>query len=400
MKKIFLSVIGMYLTLLSAFSQTSAQTDSAYKKRKLTFEEANLISSYYKQDGNNAAVTGGAGSEKLSDFSNVIDLKFSKYDKAGRKHTFTGELGVDHYTSASSDKVDPSTISSASSADTRVYPSLNWMMENAEKRNTVSAGMSFSAEFDYTSIGANASVSKKTKNKQGELTASVHVFLDQLKLIYPIELRRNSGGGRDDEGYGSAKRNTYSGSIGWSQIINKRFQVALEAQLVYQSGYLALPFHRVYFNDNSVHVEKLPDSRLKIPIGIRANYFIGDNFIIRTWYRHYNDNWGIKSNTLQLETVYKITPFISVTPFYRFYQQTGADYFDALNKHTNADTYYTSNFDLSEFNSDFYGAGIRFSPPKGVLNFKRISSIELRYGHYTKNIGMRSDILSIHLKFK
>ena len=92
----------------------------------------------------------------------------------------------------------------------------------------------------------------------------------------------------------------------------------LEGELVYQQGYLGLPFHRVYFADNSVHVENLPSTRLKIPLGIRANYFIGDKFILRTWYRNYHDDWGINSNTVQVETVVKLTPFFSVTPFIDF----------------------------------------------------------------------------------
>ena len=128
MKKLFLSVIGMYFTMLAALSQGNTKTDSAYKPRKLTFEEANLVSSYYRQNGNNAAVTGGIGSEKLTDLSNSIDLKLYRYDGKNRRHSFTGELGIDHYTSASSDKIDPSTISSASHADTRFYPSLTWTM--------------------------------------------------------------------------------------------------------------------------------------------------------------------------------------------------------------------------------------------------------------------------------
>jgi Tat protein secretion system quality control protein TatD with DNase activity len=70
----------------------------------LTFEEANIVSSYYKQDGNHAAVTGGIGSQQLTDISNTIDLKLSKYDKRNRKHSFIGEFGIDHYTSASSDQ--------------------------------------------------------------------------------------------------------------------------------------------------------------------------------------------------------------------------------------------------------------------------------------------------------
>jgi len=396
MKKLFLSVIGMYVMMLASFSQ-STKPDSSYKSRKLTFEEANLVSSYYRQDGDHAAVTGGIGSEKLTDLSNSIDLKFIKYDRQNRKHSFTGEFGIDHYTSASSDKIDPATISSASHADTRFYPSLGWTMENEKKGTTLGAGLSSSTEFDYQSFGANLSFSKKTNNKSGELTIKAQVYLDQLKLIYPVELRQ---GGGNNMNYGSDNRNTFSGSVSWSQIINERFQLMLEAELVYQSGYLGLPFHRVYFNDGSVHIENLPSSRLKIPLGLRANYFLGDKIILRTWYRNYRDDWGINSNALQLETVVKIGSFFSVTPFYRFYQQSAADQFAAYKIHTAVDDFYTSNYDLSKFNSNFYGAGFRTAPPKGVFKLQHLNSLELRYGHYQKTNGMNSDIISLGLKFK
>ena len=171
MKKLFLSVIGMYLGILAAFSQGSLPEDSSYKKRKLSFEEANIVSSYYTQDGNNAAVTGGVGTQKLTDISNAIDVKLHMYDKHLRKHTFTGEIGIDHYTSASSDKIDPNTISSASSADTRYYPSLSWTMENEEKGRSIGAGISYSGEYDYQSFGANINFSKKTRDKNGEFSA-------------------------------------------------------------------------------------------------------------------------------------------------------------------------------------------------------------------------------------
>jgi len=394
----------MYIGILAAFSQSNTQTDSAYKPRKLSFEEANLVSSYYKQDGNNSAVTGGIGSEKLTDISNSIDLKLSKYDKRYRKHSFTLEVGIDHYTSASSDKIDPKTISSASHADTRYYPSLGWTMENEKKGTTIGAGISFSTEFDYKSVGANINFAQKTKNRSGEFSAKFQAYLDQVSLIYPEELRASlgagSGGGREEHSYASKSRNSFSGSVGWAQIINKRLQVSFDAEIISQQGYLGLPFHRVYFNDNTVHVENLPSSRLKIPLGVRANYFVGDRLILRAWYRNYYDNWGIKSNAVQLETVVKLTPFISVTPFYRFYQQTAADYFAAYQKHIATETYYTSNYDLSKFTSNFYGAGFRIAPPKGVFKIQHLNALEIRYGHYQKSIGMNSDIISLNLKFK
>jgi hypothetical protein len=400
MKKLFLSVIGMYVGILSAFSQNSQYPDSAYTKRQLTFEEANFVSSYYNQNGDHSAVTGGIGTEKLSDISNSIDLKLGLYDKRGRKHSFLGEIGVDHYTSASSDKIDPHTISSASHADTRIYPSLGWTVENEQKGTTLGVGLSYSYEFDYQSFGANISFAKKTNNRMGEFSAKLQGFVDQVSLIYPIELRTPNGSGREEENnYATTPRNSVSGNLGWSQIINKRFQVSLEAEMVYQHGYLGLPFHRVYFNDQSVHVENLPSSRLKIPLGIRANYFISDKFILRTWYRYYHDDWGINSNALQVETVVKLTPFFSITPFYRFYQQSAVDYFAAYEMHTAADIYYTSNYDLSKFNSNFFGAGFRIAPPNGVFKIQHLNAIEVRYGHYQKTTGMNSNIISLNLKF-
>jgi hypothetical protein len=397
MKKLFLSVIGMYIGILASFSQSSPGTDSAYRQRKLTFDEANLVSSYYHQDGNHAAVTGGIGSELLTDFSNSIDLKFYRYDKKDRKHNLNFEIGVDHYTSASSDKIDPSTLSSASHADTRFYPSVGWTMENEKKGTTIGAGLSYSSEFDYQSFGINASFAKKTRDKSGEFSANLKAFLDQVSLIYPIELRTNQGRGDD---YPTTGRNTVDANISWSQIVNKNFQLMLEGEVVYQDGFLGLPFHRVYFADNSVHVENLPSSRLKFPLGIRANYFFGDRLILRTWYRNYHDNWAISSNALQVETSVKINPFFSVTPFYRFYQQSAADYFAAYGIHTAADEFYTSNYDLSKFNSNFYGVGFRIAPPDGVFKIQHVNSLELRYGHYQKTEGMNSNIISLNLKFK
>ncbi|HPG11158.1 MAG TPA: DUF3570 domain-containing protein [Chitinophagaceae bacterium] len=404
MRRICLSVTGILLSLFASFAQTPSKDSSSYKSRKLSFEEANLVSSYYRQDGDNAAVTGGIGSEKLTDLSNSIDVRFIKWDKRSRKHSFDIEVGVDHYTSASSDQINPQTISSASHADTRIYPSLNWSVEDEKKGTTFGAGLSFSTEFDYQSAGLGLNFSKKTANRNGEFTAKGQVYLDRLKYILPVELRPGGGGGGngDDEGehYPTKNRNSYSGSLSYSQIINQRLQVMFIADLVYQQGYLGLPFHRVYFLDNSVNIEKLPDQRIKIPLGFRASYFLGDRVILRGFYRYYTDDWGVKAHTVNLETPIKINPFLSVSPFYRYYTQTAADYFMPYRNHKLTDEFYTSNYDLSKFNSNFYGAGFKITPPKGVFGIQRLNTLELRYGHYTRTTGMNSDIVSLHLKFK
>lgn len=161
MKRIFFTAAAMF-ALLQSYSQNNDDS-TGFKSRKLKIEEINLVSSYYNQDGNNSSVTGGTGTEKLNDIASVIDIKLTRYDIKLRKHTFTGELGIDHYTSASSDKIDPKNISSASHADTRIYPAITWSVENERKGTTFGIGLSSSTEYDYQSFGANINFSKKTK---------------------------------------------------------------------------------------------------------------------------------------------------------------------------------------------------------------------------------------------
>ena len=397
MKRIFITGLAL-LGLFQAYSQTTPTDSTGYKSQKLKIDEINLVSSYYKQDGANSAVTGGVGTEELTDIANTIDVKLIRYNKAGKKQTFDVEVGVDRYTSASSDRIDLKANSSASSEDVRFYPSLSYMVENEEKGTTLGVGVSSSTEYDYQSFGGNVSYSKKTKDRSGEFTAKFQAFLDQVKMIKPVELRGGSGGS------GTEARNTFAASLSYSQIINQNFQIMFLADVITQQGYLSLPFHRVYFNDSTgpldSNQESLPDTRLKIPLAIRASYFLGDNVIIRAYYRYYTDDWKLTSHTANIEIPVKLSPFFSLSPFYRYYTQSAIKYFKGYKEHDGTEEFYTSNYDVSQFNSNFLGMGLKFSPLKGVLGMKHFHTLEMRYGHYTRSTNMVSNIVSINIKYK
>lgn len=393
MKKLSLAVIGMYLSVLSAFSQTT--DSSAYKNKKLRTSEINFVTSYYKQDGDRSAVTGGIGTQKLSDFATTFELKLNKYDRKNRKHDISFELGVDHYTSASSDMIDPQSISSESYADLRIYPTLSYGITNEQKGNAINVSGSYSNEYDYNSIGAGIGFTKTSKDKNRDFNVKLQAYLDKLKIILPIELR--TAGSKDGTWTG---RNSYSGSFTLSQVINTRLQLALMLDVIYQNGYLGTPFHRIYFKNNAETVEKLPASRLKIPAGFRLNYFIGDKFIIRSYYRFYHDDWGLTAHTFNIELPIKITPFISVSPFYRFYKQEAVKYYAPYLSHDASEEFYTTDDDLSKFNSNSEGVGVRFAPPDGVLGIKRLNTVDLRFAHYDRNDGVNSNIITLALKFK
>jgi Protein of unknown function (DUF3570) len=398
MKRIYLTAIGIGMLLASIKAQVKATDSTQYKSRKLKLDEINLVSSYYAQNGDHASVTGGIGSQKLHDIANIIDVNLIRYDNHLRKQSFGVELGIDHYSSASSDLIDMKANSSASHSDVRIYPSLNFSNDNDIKRTTFNAGISTSSESDYESFGTNISFSKKTKNKNGEFIVKYQTYIDKVSIIKPVELRTSSP--REYYHYSTKPRNTFACSLSYFQVINERLQIMFLADIVQQHGYLSLPFHRVYFKDSTVHMENLPDNRFKLPLGFRANYFLGDKIIIRSYYRFYHDDWGLTAHTAEIEVPLKISPFVSVSPFYRFYSQSAIRHFAPYKLHTPDNRYYTSNYDFSKFTSNLFGAGIRLEPVKGLFGKQHFNMIELRYGHYQKNVQLNSDIISINLRFK
>ena len=403
MKKRIISAAFLAFLLSNSVKAQDTKSDStAYKKQKLKIEEVNFISSYYSQNGNNSAVTGGVGTEKLTDIATTLDIKVSRYNKNQHKQTYGFELGVDSYSSASSDNIDPSTITGASYQDIRVYPSLNYTVENEEKGQIYSAEISASAEFDYFSVGGNVGFTKLSKDKNRELSVKAMAFFDTWKVILPIELRNNP----DNPNYkqnDSKPRTSYNLGLTFSQIVNKNFQMAFLVDAGYQQGLLATKFNRVYFNDLTATVksENLPDTRFKLPIGMRTSYFLGDNIILRGFYRYYFDNWDIKSHTISFEPTIKLSAFSSLSIPYRYYVQTSAEYFKPIFQHQLAEEFFTSDYDLSAFSSHMIGLGYKITDSnKGLFHSKHFNSLELRYGYYTRNNGLNSHILTLAMKFK
>jgi hypothetical protein len=441
MKKIFLSVVGFSIICrLGAHAQTRQDTarnnhpftvytpgsgdSTGYVSRRLRIDEIDLFSSYYNQNGDHSAVTGGIGTQKVTDFSSGLDLNLVWLNQAYNKNTLSLGIGFDHHSSASSAYV--ALNGGGKPGGSRVYPSLDWTVENSKKGTSFGIGAYYSGEYNYKSKGADLHWSVKTKDRNGEFGVKLQGYFDKVTLIYPSEfipppptasnpgtmiITTASGNTEVVSANGqvisttknslpTSPRTTLTAAFSYSQMINSRLQIMLLGDVVTQSGYLGLPFHRVYFSNGKDTIEKLPSSRFKLPLGVRGNYFLGDDVILRSYYRYYLDNWGIRSNTASLEVAYKITPFFSISPFYRFYSQSASKYFAPYEAHSPADPYYTSNYEDAQFQSSFYGIGFRVAPPNGVFGWQNLHDLEIRYGHYSQTTDLVSDVISINLGFK
>jgi len=455
--------------------------ENTYKTRVLESTEIDLLTSFYRQDGSHAAVTGGIGNEKLIDIATNIDINIPLNDD----DILTIDATVSAYSSASSSNLNPFTgasksgdgeeddnkdnhystfnngspwvaASGASKSDVWVSPKITYSHASDDRNTSYTANLSFAHEFDYISFGTGAGITKQFNEKNTTIGLNANVFFDRWKPQSPIELVsyiRNgnldqemfnkipiydaSGVATDKTGSNTwtplqntlldnKNRNTYSLSISFSQIINKNAQFSIFSDVVYQKGWLANPMQRVYFSDrdnyymgNPNHIvnyenenntevfqladdiERLPETRLKIPIGIRYHHYINEYLVLKTYYRYYYDDWGVASHTANVEIPIKVTEKYTLYPSYRLYYQTAADYFAPYDKLVSTAEFYTSDYDLSTFKATQYGLGVKYTD---IFAEKRLwviglKNITFNYNYYQRTTDLGAHFISLGAKF-
>ncbi|MFK7936759.1 MAG: DUF3570 domain-containing protein [Saprospiraceae bacterium] len=358
--------------------------------------DVNFLSSYYAQDGNNSPVTGGIGTEQLTDFTQKLIVSVPVNEKL----TMLVDGGYDYYSSASTDNID-NIRSSDSKSDVRMHGNLgfNYQLTDAQ---TFGARLGASTEYDYTSVNFGLNYGWQSADENTAVDMSLQAFIDQWALYFPAELRGTAS-------VPTKQRQSYNASLSISQVLSKKVQAQIQLEATYMNGLLSTPFHRVYFQDaDAVRIENLPSTRLKIPIGLRVNTFLSEKVIARWYYRFYWDDWGVQAHTASVELPIKINRFFSVFPFYRFHTQTAADYFQPYQQHQTSSTFYTSDFDLSALQSHSFGLGLSYSPANGIAKIKlpfrkrptfTVKSIDLKYSRYYRSTGLQSDIISLGFSF-
>ena len=430
-------IVLLVFAFAKANSQSQQDSTTTYKKRVLETTEVDFLTSYYSQDGDNAAVSGGIGTEELTDVTGTFVVSIPLNDD----DVLTIDAGVSAYTSASSSNVGPfdgggladpfQASSGASSGDLWANVTGSYSHSSDDRNDIWSAKLSVSSEYDYFSLGLGGSYTKLFNEKNTEVSVNANVYLDTWNAIYPTELRPfgEGGNGLNDRLFnqntitGNANynprftefanegRNSYSLGLGFSQILHKNVQGSLSLDFVQQDGLLSTPFQRVYFGDVADSfienfqladaIEQLPDSRFKIAAGGRLNWYINEIFTVRTFYRYYTDDWGIDSHTASIEIPIKITDKFTLYPSYRFYNQTASDFFRPYEEALSTDEFYTSDYDLSEYSANQLGFGVSYTDifaQAHIFNYG-LKSIDLKFYQYDRDTTFNFSIITAGVKF-
>ena len=460
-----LLILALIITSFGFSQEKEKDTTLVFKKRVLESTEVDFLASYYNQKGIHSSVSGGMGSEKLSDIASNITVAMPLNDD----DVLTVDVGLSAYTSASSSNINPfdsknptpwQSSSGASEQDALASLVLNYSHSSDDRNFLWNADVSFSNEYDYTSIGFGGGIAKLFNDKNSEVSLKVNAYLDQWRPIYPTELHEYGLYGSNFKSNGffsgvtvldqngnqsfdylnssniltsskfkmwdSTARNSYSASVGFSQVLTKKSQVSVFFDVLRQEGMLSTPYHRIYFADKdnyyigdpnaisnyespnnlSVYrladdIERLPKTRFKLPIGLRWNYFISEKVVVRTYYRYYSDDWDLKAHTASVELPIKLSDKFTLSPMYRYYTQTQSKYFAPFEKHLSTEEFYTSDYDLSTFDANQYGFGLTYTDiftSAKIWKFG-IKNIDFRFNRYERTDGLKANIATIGFKF-
>lgn len=401
-KTIYILFILLYL----GYNPTLAQDqDSSYKKKALTTLDVSAFFSFYNQDGQHSAVTGGTGDERLM----VAHVGLEIHGGINASMIIFG-ASVDMITSPSTDKID-FIRSSASLYDNHVQAKAGYQYQVKNPNMTFGAMYLFSMESDYFSNGVSAWCNFVNNNKTRAYGISTDVFFDDLRwgrlsartggtpttMIYPSELRRTKW----SDIY---HRNSYNLNFNFRQDLNKKLTINLSFGTSFQEGFLSTPFHRIYFSDTSqVRIEKLPQYRIRLPLSIAANWFVHQHVVLQSDYRIYWDNFGIFAHTLHFQTAIKPHNKISLYPFVRAYYQTASPYFAPFQQHLSDASFYTSDYDFSSFWTFKFGLGLGWNPDARLGGKKSkvyFNSFVLRYSFMYRTDGLSAHVVSLQMRIK
>lgn len=290
--------------------------------------------------------------------------------------TFSGKYYFDDATLAFSGGIsdEPDFLSN--------FGSINLSHELNNKLTTLSIGYN----------GSSNQISRSTDHVHGSGTEHTH-------------------GGNDSPNYPKLNETSYFNGInlGLSQILSKNTLFQSTAGYTNQSGYLSNPYKYVYirgevtaeeyyeieqastgapFDWNSVTQlemvgielfrEARPDQRNLFSLSNRINHYIPElDATAHADYRFFTDDWGVNSHTLELKWFQSLPNGFTVTPSFRYYTQSQADFFAPYFLAPRADGYYTSDFRMADFGA--VSGGVTFSK-----QFSKGITLDAGFEYYTR----------------
>ena len=298
--------------------------------------------------------------------------------KFGESLAATANYYVDNITSASIDVV----VSGASQyKERREQKSL--ALEYLRGKTTYSASYTNSKENDYKASTYSLSVSQ---DMFGDLTTVSIGYAQGLDKI---------GSSVDPTFADEIERRNYR--VGLTQVLTRDLLASFNFETVTEQGYLQNPYRFMRFLNASgsytLGPETFPRTRTSNAGSVMLKYYLPWRAAIQGQYRFYADTWGINAHTAGLEYTHPLWNRWIFSGSYRFYTQTGSDFWSDLFPNAGYQNFMARDKENSPLRTHTIGVGATYDfPIEWAGSWLKKGSANLRVNHMMVDYSKYRDL--------
>jgi hypothetical protein len=285
--------------------------------------------------------------------------------KFGESFSVTGSYYVDAISSASIDVV------TTASPYTERHVEKGLSLDYLHGKTTYSIGYMNSEESDYTSD-----------------TMSFGLSQDMFGDLTTVSLGYSQGwdtvGKRGDPLFNErVDRRSYR--VGLSQVLTRSMLLSLNFESNTQQGFLHSAYRSMRFvtpgNSYGYGPEVYPETRTGNAGAARLKYFLPWKAAVEGGYRFYGDTWGITAHTASIEYTQPMWNKWVFSGSYRFYTQSGADFYSDLFPNANYQNFMGRDKETSTFSDNALAFGASYEFPVTWLSFLKKGTVNFQYSY-------------------
>ena len=229
----------------------------------------------------------------------------------------------------------------------RDYVKVRNEFQGQAKQRHAELGYYYSTEPDYLAQQVTASVNRDVAGDQLNLELGTSLDWDAIAPLAD-----------DDTRTGAASKRTLHWNAVATRIVSPTTQVRLGVELNLVDGLQHNPYRNVYAGGARIP-ERHPGHRERRDAFLRIHQYFANRSSLKLAYRFYDDDWGIDSHEVGSTLSQYVTRGLYATWDYRWYTQTGADFYrseyatpDGVNG------YRTGDYRMAALSSHLFGASL------------------------------------------
>jgi len=306
----------------------------------------------------------------------------------GDKFSFSGNYYVDMVTSASVD------VLATASAYTEERTEYSLGMDYLNDRTIMSLSYANSTENDYVANTLSYGISQEFFGDLSTLTLGFALGDDTVTAT------------GSDSFEAGVNRKRYS--LGFSQILTKRFITSFSYEAVFDEGFLRNPYRQIELADgldptldapscNQANSDQggecYPETRNSEAFAIRGIYAFTNQSSLRAEYRSYADSWDVASENIELRFTHQLSSRWLFELRLRQYQQSAGAFFysDFLDTSAARPEFYGRDKELGEYTSQQYGFSATYTF-KSHHEFFNNSTLNFSWDHMTFDYDNFTDV--------